>query len=373
MGCDPLNTCISKDIISNIINDIDVGAQDQTLEWLRDNIANNEGTWGQFNVHIGRLEGCAKLDQFKSLFNSLVEAIDSYDEILNLVYDISSDPALIQALVDLGEGDPESWYQVGRATAFVGSFFTGVGAITKIAKIKAILEALKRGANIDEFIALITRFINLPDDIPSLTNILRDKYPNLSQEDLAKLIMDFNTNPDILKRFIEEPELLEGWRALDNHPNLRNDIGAIEYLTDGRGTIIRLDVEEVLGGHSIARHGAHLSDQDMRLRALGIHPTLPPTKKSLKFDSDDLHQNSVQAAYEQYLNEIQQHFANGGGPKDWVFDFGSTIGRGYQNLGTNANPNLIEVTSTKVKIVFVPDPNSPGGFKLLTAFPCVDC
>ena len=132
-----------------------------------------------------------------------------------------------------------------------------------------------------------------------------------------------------------------------------------------------LDVEETFPGcHSIERHGVQLSPTDLQLRAKGEHPTLPPTKKSTKFDSQQLHDDAVNAAFNQHKVDIEAHFASGGGYKEWDIDYGSQVGSGYYNSGDyGAGAILNEVTTTKVKIAFNKDPLNPTGYKMISAYP----
>jgi hypothetical protein len=129
----------------------------------------------------------------------------------------------------------------------------------------------------------------------------------------------------------------------------------------------KIEDAELAGGHSIERHGAQLTDVEMEQRILGTHPTMPQSRTAMKFDSPEVHQNAVDAAYDAYISEIDAHFASGGGYKEWEFDYGSKTGTGYTNTGTRSNPVSVPVTSTKVTIAMKPD--GAGGYILDSAYP----
>ncbi len=164
-------------------------------------------------------------------------------------------------------------------------------------------------------------------------------------------------------------KILEELRNLS--PNKLDEFGeAMAYLVNGRGNRILLEVEEALGGHSIARHGSHLSLSEMRQRVLGTHPTLNQSRSALRFDSEALHKNSVDQAFNTRKAEIESHF-NSGQTTDFEveYDFGSQVGAGYTNTGTLGSPTAVAVTSTKVKLILRVDLDNPTGYKLLTAYP----
>lgn len=152
-------------------------------------------------------------------------------------------------------------------------------------------------------------------------------------------------------------------------PILRKRIDVLENYYPKRKKIL-LDVEEILGGHSIARHGDHLSLSDMQQRVLGTHPTLPQSRSALKFDNAQLHKDAVDQAFNVRKIDIEAHFGSGK-TSDFpiIHNFGSQVGSGYTNTGTLNNPILVPVTTTKVKLIFRIDSSNPTGYKLLTAYP----
>ncbi len=154
-------------------------------------------------------------------------------------------------------------------------------------------------------------------------------------------------------------------------PNKLDEFGdALQYLANGRGNRILLEIEEALGGHSIGRHGAHLSLDEMRQRVVGTHPTMPQTTKALKFKSDDIHIDAVNKAFQQHKDEILAHFNSGNTSylkKD--IDYGAQVGDGYYNAGTWDNPIPQYVTTKKVQVAFKADPSNPTGYILDSAYP----
>jgi hypothetical protein len=164
---------------------------------------------------------------------------------------------------------------------------------------------------------------------------------------------------------------IKAWESWIDYPILRKRIDVLENYYPKRSKII-LDVEETFPGcHSKTRHGTQLTPNDLQLRAKGEHPTLPRAKTSTKFDSEQLHDDAVNTAFNQHKADIEAHFANGGGYKEWDIDYGSQVGSGYYNSG-DYGPGAIlnEVTSTKVKITFDKDLTNPTGYKMISAYLC---
>lgn len=144
---------------------------------------------------------------------------------------------------------------------------------------------------------------------------------------------DWSENPkdDLLA---EDTELVNAWKVLDDlgaDEALRRNTDALEYLANGRSDKILLDVEELLGGHSKARHGSQIPLTEMEQRVLGTHPTMPQSRSALKFNSDAIHEASVNKAFKEHKSEIEAHFASGGGYKEWDSQLSGNIGDGYYN------------------------------------------
>ncbi|SFN49086.1 intein C-terminal splicing region/intein N-terminal splicing region [Chryseobacterium oleae] len=129
----------------------------------------------------------------------------------------------------------------------------------------------------------------------------------------------------------------------------------------------KIDEAESAGGHSIERHGSQLSEAEMQQRVLGTHPSMPQSRTAMKFDSPEVHQSAVDAAFDAKKADIDEHFANGGDYKEWEYDYGSQTGTGYTNTQTRSNPNSVPVSSNKVTIAMKPDGN--GGYTLDSAYP----
>ena len=129
-------------------------------------------------------------------------------------------------------------------------------------------------------------------------------------------------------------DLVNAWKVLDDlgaDEALRRNTDALEYLANGRSDKILLDVEELLGGHSKARHGSQIPLTEMEQRVLGTHPTMPQSRSALKFNSDAIHEASVNKAFKEHKAEIEAHFASGGGYKEWDSQLSGNIGDGYYN------------------------------------------
>ncbi|RIV42065.1 fibronectin type III domain-containing protein [Flagellimonas pelagia] len=195
---------------------------------------------------------------------------------------------------------------------------------------------------------------------------------NLDDDALRLLNQDLN-NKAFAEAVGKNPELLDSWRLLDNlgaDEVLRNSKEALEYFTNGRTDKILLDVEELLGGHSKARHGAQLTMAEMEQRVLGTHPSMGQSRSALKFDGDLLHEDAVSQAFNSKKADIEAHFNSGQTTNfELEYDFGSQVGTGYTNTGTLSEPTSFAVKSTKVKLVFKADPTNPTGYILLTAYP----
>lgn len=133
---------------------------------------------------------------------------------------------------------------------------------------------------------------------------------------------------------------------------------------------IDLDAHEALGGHSRARHGAHIPSDELRQRVMGTHPTMPQSRSALRFSSPEIHEQAVNQAYRRHRDEIIEHFSSGGGYREWTIDFPGA-GNGFTNTGTRSAPVLVPVTADRVTISLNANPNAPGGFYLVSAFPDV--
>lgn len=169
--------------------------------------------------------------------------------------------------------------------------------------------------------------------------------------------------------FVAKPGTFRAWKDWFDFPNLRKRADLLENYHPKRKKVL-LDVEETFPGcHSIERHGHHLTMEDMRLRAIGQHPTIPRGKRATRFDSEALHEDAVNQAFNTHKDAIEAHFANGGVYKEWDIDYGSQVGSGYYNSGSYNNPSLQQVTTSKVKIAFDADPSNPTGYKMISAYP----
>ncbi|MCG8668324.1 MAG: HINT domain-containing protein, partial [Pseudomonadales bacterium] len=177
-----------------------------------------------------------------------------------------------------------------------------------------------------------------------------------------KLLRDAEVNEDFREAFVNDPSLVDSWKTLNElgaDDTLRRNTDALEYLSTGRKNEIMLDVEELLGGHSKARHGSHLSMAEMEQRVMGNHPTMPQSRSALKFDSDAIHADAVNKAFNHHKSTIEAHFSSSSDYLELDFDYGSRIGEGFTNTGSRRNPVSSEVSTNVVRVAFRRDPNSP--------------
>ena len=190
---------------------------------------------------------------------------------------------------------------------------------------------------------------------------------------LGKFSDDIGTVSGLEDFFRLNPMAVKAWkRMLDaNVPaSMRKNVNALEYVGSPRTNKIKLDVEEALGGHSVARHGHGIPIVEMEQRVLGTHPNLNQSRSALKFDDASIHQSSVDDAFNNYKAEIKAHFDAGGGYKTWgPYETGGRVGEGFHNYSTLSNPTATHVTTSKVNIAFRPDPDHPDGFMLDSAYP----
>ena len=195
-------------------------------------------------------------------------------------------------------------------------------------------------------------------------------------ESTTKLLDDLAKNPTFAKEFFakagDNPGLVESWKKLSNlgaDDALRRNTEALEYLANGRSDKILLEVEELLGGHSKARHGSQLTMTEMEQRVLGTHPTMPQSRSALKFDSDAIHENAVNKAFQNNKTTIEAHFKTSDDYLELDYDYGSKIGEGFTNTGSRRIPISSKVETSKVRIAIKRDINSPDGYILDSAYP----
>ncbi|WP_299626506.1 RNase A-like domain-containing protein [uncultured Tenacibaculum sp.] len=209
----------------------------------------------------------------------------------------------------------------------------------------------------------------------SFTQSNANRTLNLINNDcpiLRNLIDEININPQLKNAIGEDPDLIIAWKKLDDleaDEFFKKDPKILDYVQNGRNNEINIDVEELLGGHSKARHGAHLTDNDMRLRALGQHPNFPQSRSALKFDSDLIHKDAVNKAYRHHKNTIETHFNSSDDYLTLEYNYGSKVGSGYTNIGTRNSPISSPVETNKIVIALKRDTTNPDGYILDSAYP----
>ena len=265
--------------------------------------------------------------------------------------------------------DNEERYKQGKLVFAIASIFVPAGAGAKVLdKLSDTLGKLTK--KIDDFLR------GKGDDAAKvLTDDFAEAMAYLKSLDdpalIAKMDEDLIIGSKEFLEFISEKGVdgVNAWKDWIAFPNLRKRVDLLENYYPKRSKIL-LDVEEIFPGcHSIARHGPHLPLDDMRLRVIGQHPTLGQSRSALKFDTPAIHDASVNKAFTDHKVEIEAHFANGGGYREWDSQLSGRIGEGYTNTGTINNPSAQYVTTDKVKITFDVDPNNPTGYKMISGYP----
>ena len=210
--------------------------------------------------------------------------------------------------------------------------------------------------------------------IKSLPYSLKQKIHNLNWDSstLNNFNTDIGSSSALLDKFVENEGLVDSWKKLDDlgaDQALKRNPDVLDYVGNGRKNDINLDVEEVLGGHSKARHGSHLTDAEMEQRVLGNHPDFPQSRSALKFDSDAVHQDAVNKAFQQHKSSIESHFSSSDDYLTLEYDYGSKVGSGFTNTGTRNNPVSSPVESNKLIIALRRDATNPDGYILDSAYP----
>ncbi len=312
-------------------------------------------------------EWCSEKDLLRNSIGVLASSLTNldslkayYDQIMNAFEDLWSD-------VD-GIENEERYYQ-GCYMMSVAIEFVPISKIEYLSDFGTGLTRVTNGVNGPKKLASRNAFIAKGSSRLMNKLKLHPDYKALTPDLQNYFEFDFNNDYTSLLKISHEG-YIKAWEGWIDFPILRKRIDVLENYYPKRSKII-LDVEESFPGcHSKARHGTQLTSNDLLLRAKGEHPTLPRAKISTKFDSEQLHDDAVNTAFNQYKDVIDAHFANGGGYKEWDIDFGSQVGSGYYNSGDyGAGAVLNEVTTTKVKITFDKDLTNPTGYKMISAYP----
>jgi hypothetical protein len=165
---------------------------------------------------------------------------------------------------------------------------------------------------------------------------------------------------------------LQAWKTtidLSFETTLRRDLDVLKYLAFSRNSI-SIIVEEALGGHSMARHAHSLTLFEMEQRVLGTHPTIRQARSSMKFLTQELHETTVQQAFDFYKDDIAAFHSYGNEYNTWpAFEFEYVVGDGYHNYGTLRNPNIAYVQTKKVIIATETSTSHPDGFIIDSAYP----
>nr|RNJ64591.1 MAG: hypothetical protein EDM05_35705 [Leptolyngbya sp. IPPAS B-1204]RNJ64596.1 MAG: hypothetical protein EDM05_35670 [Leptolyngbya sp. IPPAS B-1204] len=255
------------------------------------------------------------------------------------------------------------------------------------------LAAWERMIGIIPYVSDVGKLIHKAGDLARAVEAGSDAAKAAAASGDAKKALEAAEAANTAEKILEDAgvSLPEGTKqAVDEAQELARQAGYQEVLTNVPGTteeqlrnlsrqsndLIDLIEQEIRGGHSIARHGSHLTPDDLQQRVLGTHPTLPQARSALRFANDQVHYDSVNQAFRYHEADIRTHFASGGGPNSWSFDYGQPTGEGFYNNpnlgGTRKNPVLEPIplgATTRIRIAFVPDATAPDGFRLVSAFP----
>jgi hypothetical protein len=154
---------------------------------------------------------------------------------------------------------------------------------------------------------------------------------------------------------------------VSNPPKGTNNVTAGKKIRLGG---IDISAEEAAGGHSIARHGSHLTLRDMEERVLGTSSLMGQSRSALKFISNQIHEDATSAAFAAHKSDIEAHFSTPGTDyMKYSHDFGSIVGEGYTNTTTRNAPTSLRVTTTKVEIAVIRDASDPRGFRIDSSYP----
>jgi hypothetical protein len=249
---------------------------------------------------------------------------------------------------------------IGAATGLItGGTLEALGAYVGVKRVQALVGQLEAAGLSQQRLSVMS--LSSVQTIGQADAALTAGKLDEAAEALTKLQGEMNAE-----------ELNNVWQTLGRHhtgQNIRPLFPGV--IVPGPKRSIDLAVQEALGGHSLERHGEQVSLSELRQRVLGTHPTMPQSRTALKFINSETHSDAVEQAFLKYQTEIQQHFASGGGYREWTFDYGSPTGVGFTNIGTRNNPIIEAINpgqTTKVTIAFNVHPG-PEGFYLVSAYP----
>lgn len=145
----------------------------------------------------------------------------------------------------------------------------------------------------------------------------------------------------------------------------------------------RIADNDALGGgaHTLERHGPHIplkrrldasgrpdGTRTIEGRIYGDPPWPRAEPYSFKWLDEGTMDRTVRALLQEHWDSIRATLARG---EDYnkTFDIGRAVGEGFRNVGTNAAPNAVYAKTSFVTLRIKAEPNTPGGFTVITTFP----
>lgn len=241
--CSDEYQCLRASTINEIL--IATGNETLSIEEFKEQVTLRnivfEEDYRQFFETNSLSEGCELLASLKLFANTLLEFQADWKSIKQAFLE-SKDvikmhfSGVIDEYIDditgADVGDRNiAWYRSGKFTIFVGSFFTGIGAVTKITKVKALLKLFKNVTNTKwtNFKTILKEFLGIADDLAEIRALLLREHSILRTGNKVEvLINDFKSaDLSVLKSFIYNPGRVNAWNSLviRNVPNaLRTNV-----------------------------------------------------------------------------------------------------------------------------------------------------
>ncbi len=254
--CSPLNLNENQQAFDRVYEDLlaydDLEDPSFWEEWCK------KGAQREYDELIEYFEDCQKVDEYKENVQDLIEIISTYDEVIEDVVAIYD--AVETYLGVLEKGDVEGWYARGKLTLQVGTVFIGVGTITKITKVKTVINGLKQALRSGSF----SKFV---DDLLKKSKGVVDEGAGKLDYKLAlgNKINNLSDAPEGY-RFFKRPDGSTGLKRLDasneKFPRLTTDSDGVISLYSGPDRLsnsywAKKNVETALGRPVPANHQIH--------------------------------------------------------------------------------------------------------------------
>ena len=219
LGCNPEILCLTRERVDDLIGNIEENSSNSDiLSWLREKRSQTSISF--LTAWDKGCESLAEIELFLNIFKELIFSYKTWEAIYNEL-----EMSFRDELIGLATNDNVAYYELGRAIVTVGSIFTGIGAVSKINKVRNIIDKIKglTSAGRASFLSKVRLILNAGDDILDIRQLLRNKYPDLPDIELDQLLDDFGDNIDFLKKFLINENLLGAWKRYDKFPSLRSN------------------------------------------------------------------------------------------------------------------------------------------------------